>query len=80
MKISENTSISISLVITVMAAVAWLVTMHNTGVANASAIKEIQVSRTQAKEEYNKNLVMVADRLARIETNLEKLLKRKNGG
>lgn len=82
-KISENTSMSISLVITVLAAVAWLTTMHNTGVANASAIKEIKESRTLRSEEYNKTMRAISERLASIESKIETtltILKRKNGG
>ena len=83
MKISENTTISISLVITVLAAVGWLTTIHNTGVANASAIKEIQVSRVSREDEYNKTMRLISERLARIEEKTETtllILKRKNGG
>lgn len=65
--ISENTPISIGLLVTIIGGVFWLSAFYAKAQNTAQDVSEIK----QAQQEYNKTLISVDERLSRIEGMLD---------
>lgn len=61
--ITDQTGISIGLVLSFIGGVLWLSEMHAETIANAKALQEISEQQT----EYNHNIIEINTRLSRIE-------------
>lgn len=61
--ITENTPISISLLISLAGGIFWLTTLYSKTEANAEALKRIEYNQ----EKYTENLEQINERLSRIE-------------
>lgn len=66
--ISENTGISISVVISLLGGIFWLSTLYAKTVATEQSINRIELNQ----QEYYKNLTEINNRLGRIEGYLRK--------
>lgn len=66
-KLTEKTTISISLMLALLGGVFWLSTIYSQSVANAKALEKISVEQLN----YNKNLEAINTRLSRIEGALD---------
>lgn len=65
--ISEHTSISLTVLISLVGGIFWLTTLYAKTESTAQAISRIEINQT----EYNKNLMEINQRLSRIEGMLD---------
>jgi hypothetical protein len=72
-KITENTLLPISLVITLVGGVFWLTTIYSQSNANAVEIKEMKTKQELIIQELSEKQTLMLDRLARIEGRLESI-------
>ena len=71
--ISENTGISIGLVITLVGGIFWLSTIYFQGKANASAIEAIYQERGERRVEYLDTMKSLDDTLKEMNTRLSRI-------
>lgn len=69
--ISESTLMPLGLVIVLAGGIFWLATIQLQGVANASALRDMQDDRKDTMKDINESLKDISTRLSRIEGKLE---------
>lgn len=71
--ISENTGVSVGLVIALVGGVFWLSTMWAQGRANASAIEAISLDRKEKREEYLDTMNQISEEMKKMNTSISRM-------
>lgn len=72
MAITDKTLIPLGLaVIAIGGGSMWLTSVYATGIQTRQMVEQIQSDRTESKKEYNKILIEINSRLARMEGRME---------